>query len=383
MMRADEHIISNAIKHYTHLHQHPELSFEEFATSLYIKSVLEAAHIPYQTVGKTGIIGWIAGNRTSRTIALRADIDALPLEETESNPIVSAQKGIMHACGHDLHTASLLGAAEYLNDHRNILQANIMLIFQHAEEVLPGGAIEIIHHPFFKAHLPKWMVALHAEPELPVGDIGICPGQYMASGDEIYIHIEGQGGHAALPDQTTDLVLIASHIIVALQQIVSRNASPFTPTVLTFGNVRCQSTMNIIPREIVLEGTLRTFNEEWRKKAKEHIQRISRSIAESMGAKIDINIVEGYPGLFNDPDKAEQVIHLLQTELGKEHVTILSQRMTTEDFGRYSQIIPVTFIRLGVQGKSHHCDKLHTSGFFPDLSALKYGIHIFCSIAKL
>lgn len=383
MMLSDEHIISNAIKHYTHLHQHPELSFEEFSTSMYVKSVLEATKIPYQTVGETGIIGWIAGKNSLRTIALRADIDALPIEETRSNPIISTQRGVMHACGHDLHTASLLGAAEYLNHHRDALQANIMLIFQHAEEVLPGGAIEVINHPFFKAHRPEWIFALHAEPELPVGDIGICPGQYMASGDEIYIHLEGPGGHAALPDKTSDLILIASHIVVALQQIVSRNASPFTPTVLTFGNIRCQSAMNIIPQGIILEGTLRTFDEKWRQNAKEHIQRISRSIAESMGAKIDINIVEGYPGLFNDPDKAEQTIRLLQTELGEEHVIMLSQRMTTEDFGRYSQIIPATFIRLGVKGESHHCGKLHTSGFFPDLSALKYGVCIFCSIAKL
>lgn len=380
MRSIDERIITKVLDHYIYLHQHPELSFQENLTCQYICQVLDQLHIPYEIVGKTGVIGFLESRNSKRTIALRADIDALPLNEDCGHRIKSVHPNVMHACGHDLHTACLLGAAEFLKCHENTLPHNIMLVFQHAEEVLPGGAIDILSNPFFKSHWPEWIIAQHAEPDLPVGTLGLCPGQYMASGDEIYITLYGPGGHAAFPDKSADLVLIAAQIIVALQQITSRQASPLIPTVLTFGNIRCHSAMNIIPQEIVLEGTLRTFDETWRQKAKEHILRISSAMAESMGAQAKINMIEGYPSLFNDPEKAEQAIRILKSEVGNEQVILLPKRMTTEDFARYSQVIPATFFRLGVKGE-YSCGKLHTPQFCADPKALEYGTRTLCALA--
>lgn len=378
-MPIDDKIISKVLEHYIHLHQHPELSFQETLTCRYIRDILEQNAIPHESVGKNGIIGFLEGRDKKQTIALRADLDALPIAEDDTHVIKSAHSNTMHACGHDLHTACLLGAAELLKNRQAALPCNVMLIFQHAEEVLPGGAVEVLAHPLFRSHTPDWIIAQHAEPDLPVGTIGLCPGQYMASGDEIYITLHGPGGHAALPDKSVDLVLITAQIIVALQQITSRNASPFIPTVLTFGNIRCHSTMNIIPQEIVLEGTFRTFDEKWRQKAKENIRKISLAVAESMGAKIEVNIIEGYPSLFNDPNKAEKAIQILKSELGNEKVILLPKRMTTEDFARYSQVIPATFIRLGVKGELP-CGKLHTPQFCADPKALEYGVQILCAL---
>lgn len=378
-MMIDKRILSETLGHYAYLHEHPELSFGEISTCRYVCDVLKQKGIPYVSVGKTGVIGWLAGGDAMRTIALRADMDALPIEEDGGHAIRSCTSGVMHACGHDIHTACLLGAADVLNSKKGELPFNVMLIFQHAEEVLPGGAQDILEHEFFKSHWPEWIIAQHAEPDLSVGQAGICPGQYMASGDEVYIMLHGPGGHAAMPDKTADLVLIASHIVVALQQITSRHASPLIPTVLTFGNIRCNSAMNIIPKEITLEGTFRTFNEPWRAKAKELIRQIALSTAVGMGAGCDVNIVEGYPSLYNDPEKAEGAVGALRSELGDRQVVLLDKRMTTEDFARYSQVIPATFIRLGVRGDVP-CGKLHTPEFCADTAALEYGIRTLCSL---
>lgn len=379
MIKIPPHILTKASGHYTMLHQHPELSFEEHNTSRYIQKTLEELGISFVKAGNTGIIGFLPGQDSSRTIALRADMDALPIRENPGHPLISQHEGIMHACGHDLHTACLLGAATYLNT-LPVRPVNVMLIFQHAEEILPGGATEIIAHPFFRQHFPEWILALHAEPDLPVGSAGLRPGQYMASGDEIYITLQGPGGHAAMPEKSADLILIASHIVVALQQISSRNASPFIPTVLTFGNIRCSSTMNIIPQEVRLEGTFRTFDETWRAEAKEHIRKIACATTESMGAHCAIDIIAGYPSLYNDPTKTLQAQQALRRLLGEEQVISLAPRMTTEDFARYSQLLPATFIRLGVKG-DEPCGRLHTPDFCPDPAALEYGIGIFCHLA--
>ena len=371
-------LLEHARQHYIYLHEHPELSFEEDLTTAYIREVLQQLQISYTEIGRTGLIGLLTGKDANRHVALWADIDALPIQENKSHPCVSGIPGKMHACGHDLHTAILLGAAEYLV--QQTLPFNLMLIFQPGEEVLPGGAQAVLQQAFFQTHQPEWIIALHAEPELPVGQLGLCPGQYMASGDEIYITLRGPGGHAALPDQSVDLIVIASHIIIALQQVTSRKASPFTPTVLTFGNIRCNSVMNVIPREICLEGTFRTFNESWRSKAKKQIRQIAIAMAESMGAHPEINIVEGYPCLYNNPEKVQETLHILRQEFGEEAIIRLGQRMTTEDFARYSQIIPATFLRLGVKDHSQSIGKLHTPDFFPHPEALAIGIRTFCSL---
>ncbi len=379
-MKIEEKIIFHTLEHYAYLHRHPEPSFRETETRAYIENILNGLAIPYEQAGTNGIIAMLPGKDTRRTIALRADMDALPITEEQSHPICSLHPGMMHACGHDLHTACLLGAAEHLRTHSGPLPVNIMLVFQHAEEVLPGGARDILESTFFQSHLPEWIIGQHAEPELPAGQAGLCPGPCMASGDEIYITLRGPGGHAALPDQSSDLLLIASHIVVALQQIASRLAPPQTPTVLTFGNIRCQSSMNIIPKEITLEGTFRTFDEQWRTKAKKHIRQISQAIAESMGAEADIKIAAGYPVLNNDPEKTRAAIQVLKKHLGEENIRLLPGRMTTEDFARYSQVIPATFLRLGVRGNTP-CGKLHTPGFYADPAALQTGIQTLCCLA--
>lgn len=380
MTMIDNQIKEAARQYYHHLHTNPELSFNEHRTSAYIKSKLDDAGIRYESVGVTGIIGIIKGKQTTRTIGLRADMDALPLQESPAHTLKSQNDGVMHACGHDLHTACLLGTVQHLNQIKDTLPVNVLFIFQHGEEVLPGGAVDIIASPLFKAAQPEWLIALHAEPDLPVGYAGLHPGQYMASGDEIYITVKGEGGHAALPYKTVDTVLVASHIVVALQQIVSRRSNPLTPSVLTFGNIRCNSVMNIIPKEITLEGTFRTFDEKWRKEAKLLIAQMSQSITQGMGAECDVNIIEGYPSLFNNPVKTEQAIHLLQDLLGNDNVIRLEKRMTTEDFARYSQIVPATFIRLGVNNPKQNSGKLHTPEFYPDPNAIGIGIEIMSTL---
>lgn len=381
MTTINDTVKAHAIKHYTYFHEHPELSFKEYGTSAYVQEVLKQEDICFETVGETGVIGLIKGKNTNQTIALRADMDALPVSEPETHAIHSLIPGVMHACGHDLHTACLLGAVQHLNAIKKHLPVNVLFIFQPAEEVLPGGAISMIGSTLFKKFKPGWIIALHSEPELPTGTAGLHQGQYMASGDEIYITLRGPGGHAALPQKSTDIVLVASHLVIALQQISSRHAPPLIPTVLTFGNIRCNSTMNIIPGEITLEGTFRTFDETWRSEAKALIRKISHAIAEGMGAGCEVNIIDGYPSLYNDPEKTEYAIHTLKGLLGNDQVVMLDKRMTTEDFARYSQIVPATFIRLGVNGKKEECGKLHTPEFCPDLNAISYGIEILCRLA--
>lgn len=380
MTKIDDPTLEAARQHYKYLHENPELSFNEYGTSAYVKKILDNEGIRYESAGTTGIIGIIKGKQTTRTIGLRADMDALPLQESSAHTLRSRNDGIMHACGHDLHTACLLGTIQYLNRVKDTLPANVLFIFQHGEEVLPGGAVDMIQSPLFKATQPEWLIALHAEPELPVGSVGLHAGQYMASGDEIYIKIKGEGGHAALPYKTVDTVLVASHLVVALQQIVSRRSNPMIPSVLTFGNIRCNSVMNIIPKEITLEGTFRTFDETWRLEAKQLIQQMSLSVAQGMGADCDVNIVEGYPSLYNDPEKTGQAIRLLQDLLGTDHVVRLEKRMTTEDFARYSRIVPATFIRLGVSNPGQPSGKLHTPEFCPDLHAVGVGIEILSNL---
>lgn len=379
MLHLAPHILTAATECYTDLHRHPELSFKEFRTAAYLREVLSRHGIFYEEAGPTGTIGFLPGRDATRTIALRADIDALPIQENTSHRPVSETAGCMHACGHDLHAACLLGAALQLKETKD-LPVNVLLIFQHAEEVLPGGAEAILASSFFRKYRPEWIVALHCEPELPTGSAGICPGRYMASGDEIYITLRGPGGHAALPEKTADLVLIASHIVVALQQITSRKASPLTPTVLTFGNIRCDSAMNVIPRSLRLEGTFRTFDETWRAQAKEHIRNIACSIATGMGAACETEIIAGYPDLYNDPEKASAAFRILRENAGFRETVVLPRRMTTEDFARYSQTIPATFIRIGVKG-AQESGKLHTPDFCADPAAISYGIAALCALA--
>lgn len=368
-----DYIVDYAKDCYKYLHQHPELSFEEENTSKFIRRELQKLGIEYHKVGDTGTIAKIYGINSHKCIGIRADIDALPITECDTHSLRSINNGIMHACGHDIHTSCLLGVAKYMVENGKKTDTNIILIFQHGEEELPGGALDFIKDDFFKANKPDWMFGLHVDPDIIRGAIGLCSGEYMASGDEIYIDLKGEGGHAALPHKSSDLVLIASHIIVALQQISSRIANPLIPTVLTFGNIVCDSKMNIIPSKLRLEGTFRTFNEKWREEAKTHITEISTSIAESMGALCDVNIIKGYPCLYNDPFMTNSYILATEREIGRDNVIKLDKRMTTDDFARYAQIIPSTYIRLGVKEIDYQA-RLHTSSFKVSEYALDVGM---------
>ncbi|MDE5418686.1 M20 family metallopeptidase [Labilibaculum sp. DW002] len=345
-----------------HLHSNPELSFVEVETSKFIQNYLKKIGIPYKSgFAKTGIVGKIEGkNPNKKVIALRSDMDALPITENPQNKYCSINNGVMHACGHDLHMASLLGTAKILSEFKDEWEGTVLLIFQPGEELLPGGAKLMMEEGALQPE-PEWILGQHVLPDMPAGTVGFRSGMYMASGDEIYLNIKGKGGHAAMPHKCTDNVLIASHIIVALQQIVSRHCDARIPTVLSFGKMIANGATNIIPEEVKIEGTFRTMNEEWRAKAKQLITNIAKSTASGMGAECEVEIRHGYPFLVNDEDLTHEAKKNAIDILGDDKVVNMDIRMTTEDFGFYSQKYPVTFYRFGV--KSDKNGSLHTSNF--------------------
>ncbi|WP_372752725.1 M20 family metallopeptidase [Labilibaculum sp.] len=356
-----------------HLHSHPELSFEEFATSQYIQNYLMELGIPFKSgFVKTGIVATIKGNNPNKkVIALRSDMDALPIHEHAENKHCSTNSGVMHACGHDMHMASLLGTAKILLKFKEEWEGSILLIFQPGEELLPGGAKLMMEEGALNPE-PEWILGQHVLPDLPAGTVGFRSGMYMASGDEIYLKIKGKGGHAAMPHNCTDTLLIASHIIVALQQIVSRHCDARIPCVLSFGKMIANGATNIIPDEVYIEGTFRTMNEEWRAKAKQLITSIAKSTATGMGAECEVDIRHGYPFLINNESITDQAKNNAIEILGADKVVNMDLRMTTEDFGFYSQKYPATFYRFGV--KSDKKGSLHTSTFEANEDALKTSI---------
>jgi amidohydrolase len=367
-----------------YLHQNPELSFCEYKTSEFIKNKLDELQIPYKGgFVKTGIVGKIQGNNPKKKIiALRADMDALPIIEQNDIDYKSINDGVMHACGHDVHTASLLGTAHILNKLKTEFEGTILLVFQPAEEKLPGGAKLMMKEGALNSPKPELIIGQHVMPGLEVGKVGFRPGMYMASADEIYLTVKGKGGHAAMPHQLVDTVLVASHIIVALQQIVSRNAYAAIPSVLSFGKVDAPGATNVIPQEVKIDGTFRTMNEEWRKDAHRKIKRIASSVAESMGATCDVNIKVGYPCLINNEEITRNAIEHAEDILGKDNVVHLDLRMTAEDFAYYSQEIPSTFYRLGIMDKEGaFTAPLHSPTFNIDEGALHTGIVTMAYIA--
>ncbi len=362
-----------------HLHQHPELSFQEFETSKFIQQKLTEWKIEF-TSGhvKTGLVAYVKGkNPDKKCVALRADIDALPIQELNDLPFASKNNGVMHACGHDVHTSSLLGAIKILNELKNEFEGTIKCIFQPAEEVLPGGASLMIKEGVLENPKPITILGQHVYPELEAGKVGFKKGQYMASTDEIYLTIKGKGGHAALPFKLKDPVLAMAQIIVALQQVVSRCAKPNIPSVLSFGKVTANGATNIIPNEVFIEGTFRTFDEEWRKQAHNHIREIAENTAKAMGVMCDVKIDVGYPFLVNDDDTTQKCIDAAKEFLGEENVVDLEIRMTAEDFAYYSQIIPACFYRLGTSDSTG----LHTPTFMVDETALKTGMGLMAYLA--
>jgi amidohydrolase len=360
-----------------HLHAHPELSEKEYNTAGFICKTLDGYGIQYmRNVGGNGIVAKIEGRQPqTTTLALRADMDALPIRELNECEYKSLNPGVMHACGHDVHMASLLGASKILNELRHDFEGTIRLIFQPSEEKFPGGALAMIGDGVLKNPVPERIYGQHVLPILEAGKVGFKPGRYMASTDEVYLTVKGKGGHAATPELIIDPVLIAAHIIVALQQVVSRVASPGVPTVLSFGRVIADGRTNIIPSEVKIDGTFRTFDEKWRALAHEKITAIAKGMAESMGGSCDVFIAKGYPFLVNDDRVTAQAKALAQEYLGVENVVDLDQRMTAEDFAYYTQIIPACFYRLGVKNPEwKNIRNLHTPEFDADEHSLETGM---------
>ena len=360
-----------------HIHANPELSFSEFKTSEFVCSELDKLGVKYSTgYVKTGIVAWIEGRNPEKgTVALRGDMDALPIQETNDKSYKSLNDGVMHACGHDVHTSCLLGAARILNELRDRFEGKIQLIFQPGEELLPGGAKLMIEEGVFESGSPDTIIAQHVYPDLEVGKVGFKPGMYMASTDELHVEIKGVGGHAALPHKLIDPVLIASNIIVSLQQIVSRRNLPTMPSVLSFGYVKADGATNVIPDSVYLKGTFRTFDEKWRDEAHVMMKGLAESIAKGMGGECDFEIRRGYPFLVNDEERTLEARECAVEFLGEENVVDLSLRMTAEDFAYFSQVSPAVFYRLGIANEAKGINgRLHTSTFDIDEEALEIGM---------
>ncbi|WP_293313134.1 M20 metallopeptidase family protein [Pedobacter sp. UBA5917] len=377
------HIFNDVVGYRQHIHANPELSFKEFETSLFIKDKLKKWGIEYTDCANTGVVGLIKGNLPSdQVIALRADMDALPIHEANDKPYRSKNHGVMHACGHDVHTSSLLGTAYILNQLKDDFGGTVKLIFQPAEELLPGGASIMIKEGVLENPKPHHIVGQHVMPLIDAGKVGFRSGIYMASTDELYVTVTGKGGHGAQPHQNIDPVLIASHIIIALQQVVSRNADPRIPSVLSFGKVIANGATNIIPNEVKIEGTFRTLDEDWRDEAHKRMKKMAEGIAESMGGSCDFDIHRGYPFLINEEKLTANARAFAEEFLGKENVLDLDIWMAAEDFSFYSQVTDACFYRLGTGNAAKDTQySVHTPRFDIDEDALKISTGLMAYIA--
>ncbi|PZR21469.1 MAG: amidohydrolase [Citrobacter freundii] len=359
-----------------HLHANPELSYQEFETARFVQDKLQAFNIPFEIKASTGVIGLIKGkNPDTRIVALRADMDALPILEENNVPYKSTRPGVMHACGHDVHTTCLLGAAKILNETKNDWEGTVKLIFQPGEEKNPGGASLLINEGVLENPRPASIFGLHVHPGLAVGKMSFRSGKVMASADELYITIKGKGGHAASPHLCIDPILIASHLIISLQQIVSRNNNPHNPTVLSITAIQGGSTTNVIPNEVKLMGTFRAMDEEWRFKAHGLMRNMATNLVKSMGGEIDLHIDVGYPSVYNNESLHEIAREKASAFIGADNVEETEKRMGAEDFGYYSQQIPGCFFRLGVMNTEKGItSNVHTPTFNIDESAIELGM---------
>lgn len=361
-----------------HLHAHPELSFKEYETSRFIAGKLSEWNINYKIIAETGVVALIEGkNPLKRIVALRADMDALPILEENNVEYKSQNNGVMHACGHDVHTTCLLGAAKILNELKDEWEGSVKLIFQPGEEKNPGGASLMIKEGVLENPRPEAIAALHVHPGLPVGKLSFRSGLVMASADEIYITIKGKGGHAAAPHVTTDTILVAAQIVISLQQIISRNKDPLTPSVLSICSFKGGNSTNVIPAEVKLMGTFRAMDEAWRYKAHELIKKQTVEIAHALNAEADVHIDVGYPAVYNNADATANAAKLAKEFIGNENVEETEIRMGAEDFGFYAQQIPACFFRLGVRNeKKSIVHQVHTPNFNIDEGALETGAGI-------
>jgi amidohydrolase len=358
------------------IHANPELSYQEFETSAFIQKKLTEFGIPFEVKATTGVVGLIKGKNPGKKItALRADMDALPITEENEVPYKSKNVGVMHACGHDVHTTCLLGAAKILSELKDEWEGTVKLIFQPGEEKNPGGASLLIKEGVLENPKPEKIFALHVHPGLEIGRLSFRNGMVMASADEIYISIKSKGGHAAAPQYTADTILIASHLIISLQQIVSRNNSPFNPSVLSITSFQGGNTTNVIPSEVKLMGTFRAMNEEWRFKAHELIKKQTIELVAAMGAEATIHIDVGYPFVLNNEALGNATIIRAGEYLGEENVEETELRMGAEDFAYYSHQIPACFFRLGAGNKAKGISSgVHTPTFNIDEGAIEIGM---------
>ncbi|MCL9980185.1 MAG: M20 family metallopeptidase [Bacteroidia bacterium] len=359
------------------LHTHPELSFEEFETQKKVENYLQnELGLKTHRIANTGVVALIEGkNPSKRVIGLRADMDALPIVEVnDGRPYRSQNEGVMHACGHDAHTTCLLGAATILNEMRESFEGTVKLIFQPGEEKIPGGASLMIKDGVLENPKVDIMIGQHVMPFLETGQAGFRKGLYMASADELYITVKGKGGHGALPHLAVDPILIASHMIVALQQVVSRIARPTIPSVLTFGKITGMGATNVIPSEVKIEGTFRTLDEAWRDEAHKRMVEIAKGIVEGMGGELDFQIARGYPFLKNEESITENCILAAKEYLGESQVKELDIWMAAEDFSYFSQAVPSVFYRLGTGNAELKTNiSAHNSAFNIDEAALANG----------
>ncbi|GGE11431.1 M20 metallopeptidase family protein [Sphingobacterium cellulitidis] len=365
------------------LHQNPELSFEEYNTSAFIKQVLTDLGVPFESMANTGVVALIKGELPSdKVLALRADMDALPITEVEGRSYGSKNIGVMHACGHDVHTSSLLGVAKILNELKAEFGGTLKLIFQPGEERLPGGASLMIKDGVLQNPEPQGIVGQHVMPFIESGKVGFRSGKYMASCDELFMTIRGKGGHGAMPHQNIDPIAITAQIISALQQVVSRNADPRTPTVLSWGKIIGNGATNVIPEEVNLEGTFRTFDENWREDAHARMHKMAVGIAESMGATCDFEIRKGYPFLINEAKITEAARSYAVEYLGGDNVLELDLWPAAEDFAYYSQETNACFYRLGTGNQAKGISSaVHTNTFDIDETALQTSIGLMSYIA--
>ncbi|CAN5584932.1 M20 family metallopeptidase [soil metagenome] len=380
-------IHAGVIENRRHLHRYPELSFQEYETAAFVKARLDEMNIAWQPMATTGVMAIIKGDQPSNeVIALRADMDALRITELNNVEYASTKNGLMHACGHDVHTSSLLGTASILQSLKSKFGGTVKLIFQPGEEELPGGASLMIKDGVLEIPKPTAVIGQHVMPKLAAGKIGIRKGKYMASKDDLYVTVYGKGGHGAQPHENIDPVLITAHIIIALQQVVSRMANPATASVLSFGKLVADGATNIIPDKVCMEGTFRTLDEDWRRKAHEQMQKIAKGIAESMGGNCEFEIVPGYPFLINEEKLTEQVHLYAQEYVGKENVVDLDIWMASEDFAYYSQVTDACFYMLGVGNKEKGItSSLHTPTFNidEDVLALSTGLMAYIALKRL
>jgi amidohydrolase len=376
ILREAESLLPEIVEIRRHIHQHPELSYAEYETAAFISSKLDAMGIEHRTgIAGTGIVGFIRGEAAGRglTIGLRADMDALPITEAGASEYHSRNEGVMHACGHDAHVAMLIGAADIIKSLRKEFAGTVLLVFQPGEEKAPGGARMMIETGIFRNYDPDMFIAQHILPDMQSGTVGFHAGPYLASCDEIYITVAGRGGHAAQPSQYTDQIYIASELVISLKDTVAEKSKGQAATILGIGKITGMGATNVIPEKVEIAGTFRTFDERWRKEAKEIIRKTASEIARKRDVSIDVNIVEGYPVLVNNEPLTNRAGELSRQLLGDAKVKEVPDRMSSEDFSFFAEKYPSFLFRLGITPDGEKMRPAHTPYFDLDESSMATG----------